>query len=228
MVESKHAKSQRNSEKINLCAQEQVPAPEVAEGGIVDEKKALLNRTGQLLTSNLTSNRGGETEFIKKALKEEVPFLGVCLGSQLLAKACGAQVTKSPVKEVGWFKVKLENLAKQDVLFKGFEGEMDVYHWHEDMFAIPQNGVRLATAQGCPNQAFRVGKHGYGIQFHIEVTEPIITDWCRNYLKSNDPQLQKKAKDMIETYRKKKGRFNKTAEKIYRNFEEIILKVRGS
>ena len=163
-----------------------------------------------------------EDFLLKRAIKEEIPFLGVCLGSQLIVKAYGAKVTKSPVKEVGWFKVRLENDGQQDPLFQGLDGEIDVFHWHEDMFEIPSSAKRLATADGCPNQAVKIGPCAYGLQFHVEVTEPIITDWCENYLKSSDPALVQKAKDMIATYQKKRAFFNKTAEKIYGNFEKIM------
>ena len=87
-----------------------------------------------------------EDQFIKKVLKEEIPYLGICLGSQLLAKACGAKVVKSPVKEVGWFKIYLKNEAKQDPIFKGLNNAIDVYHWHEDMWELPEGATLLATA----------------------------------------------------------------------------------
>ena len=165
-----------------------------------------------------------EDFLIKRLVKEEIPFLGICLGSQLLAKASGGNVDKSPVKEVGWFKVKLDAEGKLDPLFKGLADEIDVFHWHEDMFTIPFTGLRLATAEGCPNQALKIGKNAYGLQFHVEVTEEIITSWCEKYLASDNTELVKKAKDMIETYKQKRKIFNETAIRIYRNFEEIMLK----
>src|SRR6185436_14634873 len=86
-----------------------------------------------------------EDRFLKKAIKEEVPLLGICLGSQLMAKACGVKVFKSPVKEVGWFKVQLKEAGQKDPLFKSVTPEFDVFHWHEDMFEIPKDGMFLAT-----------------------------------------------------------------------------------
>jgi GMP synthase-like glutamine amidotransferase len=119
-----------------------------------------------------------EDIFIKEAVKKEIPFLGICLGSQLIAKACGARVRKSPVKEVGWFKVALEPTVEDDPLFEGLAGSLEVFQWHEDTFDIPSGGVLLAKGGDCPHQAFRIGRSVYGIQFHIEVTERIIADWC--------------------------------------------------
>jgi len=165
-----------------------------------------------------------EDKFLKAAIKSEIPLLGICLGSQLIAKACDARVVKSPVKEVGWFKVKLNETARQDSLFHGMNSEFDVFHWHEDMFQIPQRGTLLATGKGCPHQAFKAGACAYGIQFHIEVTEPIIADWCKAYLASQDPEKQKKAKDMLAIYQEKRGSFNQQSDIIYKNFAQIISK----
>ena len=165
-----------------------------------------------------------EDKFLKFAMKEEIPLLGICLGSQLMTKACGAKVVKSPVKEVGWFKVKLNETAQNDSLFKGMNREFDVFHWHEDMFEIPKEAVFLATGSGCPNQAFRVGTCAYGVQFHIEVTEPIIADWCKAYFNSKDPGKQKKAKEMLAIYKEKKESFNKQSDVIYQNFAQVIAK----
>ncbi len=164
-----------------------------------------------------------ENQFIQKVIKEGIPYLGICLGSQLLAKAAGAKVIKSPVPEVGWYKVDVKADGQSDPLLEGLGKEFDVFHWHEDMFEIPLNGKFLATATGCSNQAFKIGKSAYGVQFHVEVTGEIIKDWCKNYFKSSNPQLQQKARDMIAVYEKKKDAFNARANQMYANFEKMIL-----
>ena len=92
-----------------------------------------------------------EDIFIKKVIKDEVPFLGICLGSQLLAKAYGAKVTKAPKQEIGWFKVQLTKDGQKDPIFQGLRDELDVFHWHGDTFAIPQGGKHLATSKDCIN-----------------------------------------------------------------------------
>ena len=79
----------------------------------------------------------GEDGFIKKVLEKEVPFLGICLGSQLLAKAVGAEVVKSPQEERGFFNVFLTECGKKDPLFSGLKGTLGVFQWHGDMFNIP-------------------------------------------------------------------------------------------
>lgn len=163
-----------------------------------------------------------ENEFIQKVLKAEVPFLGICLGSQLLAKAAGARVVKSPVKEIGWYQVQLTDEGRQDVLFNGFREDDPIYHWHGDMFQIPSNGLLLASAQGCPHQALKVGKNAYGLQFHVEVTDKSIKEWCDEYCENDLAGRQEHAKSMMEDYWKYKQIFDAQAQRLYQNFLGII------
>jgi GMP synthase-like glutamine amidotransferase len=115
--------------------------------------------------------------FIKQVLREEVPFLGICLGGQLLAKACGGAVTKSPHKEIGWYEVELTREGRRDSLFRGLPATLSVFQWHGDTFAVPPGGVLLATGKLCRNQAFRMGSCAYGLQFHAEVTADMVKGW---------------------------------------------------
>ena len=163
-----------------------------------------------------------ENEFIQKVLKAKIPFLGICLGSQLLAKAAGAKVVKSPVKEIGWYQVELTEEGKIDPLFTGFRPQDPIYHWHGDMFQIPTNGRLLATAPGCPHQALKVGEHAYGLQFHVEVTDRSIKEWCEEYCQTDLPGRLDHAKSMMDDYWKYKNAFDAQSQKIYQNFLNII------
>ena len=127
-----------------------------------------------------------EDRLIKEAIKKEIPTLGICLGAQLIAKAAGAKVTKNKVKEIGWYKVSLTDAGKKDPVFKGLGESFYVFQWHGDTFGIPENGKLLATAELCTNQALRVGKNIYGLQFHMEVTDKMIYEWIDTY----DEELQ--------------------------------------
>ena len=127
-----------------------------------------------------------EDKLIKEAIKKEIPTLGICLGAQLIAKAAGAKVSKNKVKEIGWYKVNLTEAGKNDPVFKGLGESFDVFQWHGDTFGIPENGTLLSTAELCTNQALRVGKNMYGLQFHMEVTDKMIYEWINSY----DEELQ--------------------------------------
>ena len=121
-----------------------------------------------------------EDVFIKDVLKEEIPFLGICLGAQLLAKACGARVMKAAQKEVGWYTVNLTKQARQDRLFRRVESPLTVFQWHEDTFDIPDGGVLLGTSALVRNQAFRMGSCAYGLQFHVEVSLDMVETWMKD------------------------------------------------
>jgi GMP synthase-like glutamine amidotransferase len=169
-----------------------------------------------------------ENDFIQKVIKAEIPYLGICLGSQLLAKAAGARVVKSPVKEIGWYQVQLTQVGKKDPLFEGFKPQDPVYQWHGDMFQIPANGQLLATARGCPHQALKVGRKAYGWQFHVEVTDKSIKEWCDEYCETDLPPpageaggRHDHAASMMEDYWKYKKVFDRQANQLYDNFLNI-------
>ncbi|MCC7201296.1 MAG: type 1 glutamine amidotransferase [Nitrospirae bacterium] len=122
-----------------------------------------------------------EDILIKKAVKRDLPVLGICLGSQLIAKATGARVTKGTKKEIGWYKLSLTEDSRQDNLFSALPDELVVFQWHGDTFDIPKGATRLAGSGLFPNQAYRIGRRTYGLQFHFEVTEKMINRWISEY-----------------------------------------------
>ena len=120
-----------------------------------------------------------EITLLRAALKAGKPILGVCLGAQLLAAALGAAVTKNSQREIGWYPLMREQGADGDALFAPFESTETVFQWHGDTFALPKGAVRLASSPLCQEQAFRHGESAYGLQFHVEVTEPIVRAWIQ-------------------------------------------------
>lgn len=118
-----------------------------------------------------------EDKLIKRATKRNIPILGICLGAQSIAKALGARVTKNKEKEIGWYSLKTTEEAKKDKMFRHFNTNEVVFQWHGDTFDIPNGAVHLAESPLCRNQAFRYGSNVYGLQFHIEVTPQMISEW---------------------------------------------------
>ena len=82
---------------------------------------------------------------ICKAVEEDIPYLGICLGGQLLAHALGAPVKRHSITPLGFYKVQKTAEGKTDPLFHGLPDNMQVFHWHEDTFDIPKEAVQLAS-----------------------------------------------------------------------------------
>ena len=106
-----------------------------------------------------------EKRSVADAIGRGVPTLGVCLGAQVMASALGARVYPQAEKEIGWFPIEIDADGRQ--LFP--EG-IDVFHWHGETFDLPDGAVRLAHTPACAHQAFRIGRHAIGLQFHLEMT----------------------------------------------------------
>ena len=118
-----------------------------------------------------------EIEWIRQAVAARLPVLGICLGSQLLAKACGAKVFSNPVKEIGWYVIQVTPEGEDDPLFGDCGRSIEVFQWHGDTFDLPPGAVHLAQSPLCKHQAFRVGESAYGLQFHMEMTAAMVDDW---------------------------------------------------
>jgi GMP synthase (glutamine-hydrolysing) len=121
-----------------------------------------------------------EMRLIENTLKRELPVLGICLGSQMLAHVLGGTVHRASQTEIGWHPVTMAPAAAQDALFRDFPPQMMGFHWHDDFVELPRDAVLLAHSQMTPCQAFRQGDFAYGIQFHLEVTEFVVRDWAAN------------------------------------------------
>ena len=122
-----------------------------------------------------------EIQLILDALNKRRPILGICLGSQLLAAALGAPVTRGRQKEIGWHSVTLSAAAAQDTLWRGLPESFTAFHWHGDVFELPRDATPLAWSKLTEHQAFRYGDSAYGLLFHLEVTEQIIGRMTRTF-----------------------------------------------
>ena len=122
-----------------------------------------------------------EIRLIEQALEARRPVLGVCLGSQLLAAALGAEVRPGGYKEIGWHPVGLAEAAGADPLWEQASPSFNAYHWHGDVFELPKGAVSLACSDLTEHQAYRYGESVYGLLFHLEVTEPIVKGMTREF-----------------------------------------------
>ena len=115
-----------------------------------------------------------EDALLKIAIQQDLPTLGVCLGSQLIAKAAGAEVQLGPRKEIGWYPLTLSPAARQDPLWRSFPSTFEAFEWHGDIFSLPPGAVSLASSELYPHQALRLGQCVYALLFHLEVTATMV------------------------------------------------------
>jgi GMP synthase-like glutamine amidotransferase len=120
-----------------------------------------------------------ETAFIRSALHAGQPVIGVCLGSQFMAKALGATVRSGKALEIGKTRVHLTEQGRQDPVFGAFPEALSVFEWHGEVFDLPHECVPLAGSEIAPLQAFRFGSRAYGLLFHLEIETEGIDALCR-------------------------------------------------
>lgn len=160
-----------------------------------------------------------EMKLIKKTVEQNKPVLGICLGSQLIAKTFGGRVYTGPKKEIGFYNdLVYEKDAK---LFSRFKNPFTVFHWHGDTFDLPSGATRLAFSKNYQNQAFQF-QSAVGIQFHLEVNEEMVNLWLDkteeklseiNYIDFD--KIRNEISDNISTVKSNMGIF-------YSNFKSMF------
>ena len=125
-----------------------------------------------------------EVELLRDALQSRLPTLGICLGGQLLATAGGAEVRRASEPEIGWRDVHRTPAGTEDPVIGALPPVVCAYEWHSYRFDLPPGSVELARSAVC-EQAFRLGEHAWGLQFHPEVTPEIVREWAYDH--ESDP-----------------------------------------
>ena len=144
-----------------------------------DAGDLLIVMGGPMSVNDTDSWIAEEMEFIRSAILAGKPVIGVCLGSQFMAKALGATVRPGKALEIGMTPVRLTAEAKQDPVFSTLPESFDVFEWHGEVFDLPKNSVPLASSDIAPLQAFRYATHAYGLLFHVEMEENGIESLSR-------------------------------------------------
>ena len=112
---------------------------------------------------------------LRRAVDADIPVIGHCLGGQLLAKALGATVRRSPNVEIGWHKVNVDPVPVAHD-WVGSDPAWTTFEWHNESFDLPDGATRILTNEACPNQAYVIG-NSIGLQGHVEMTEDMVHAW---------------------------------------------------
>ena len=120
-----------------------------------------------------------EQEFIRRAIEAGIPVVGVCLGSQFMAKALGGHVRPGPRLEIGPVPITRMVEADADAVFGTFPREFTVFQWHGEGLTLPPDACVLASSEFYPVQAFRYGDRAYGLLFHLELELDGVEALCR-------------------------------------------------
>ncbi len=161
-----------------------------------------------------------ELALIRDAFAKDIPLLGHCLGGQLICKALGGTVSRNPVKEIGWGEVEVADNAAAQQWF-GDIRKFEAFHWHGETFSLPPGAAHLLSSLYCSNQAYALGKH-LGLQCHVEMTEPMIRDWCKagahEVAASADSPAVQSAQAMQAQMEDKLPELHRVAAQLYRHW----------
>jgi GMP synthase (glutamine-hydrolysing) len=124
------------------------------------------------------------------------PVLGICLGSQILARAYGAANLLGVTPEFGWHRVAPTEAAADDPVLGAVGNSFPIFEWHSDTFTLPEGAIRLASNPAVDNQCFRIGRAAYGMQFHFEASREVVERWNSEF----SAMLDRKHPDWLPNY----------------------------
>jgi GMP synthase (glutamine-hydrolysing) len=192
--------------------------------GSVENYGAVVVLGGPDSANDETGKMKSELALIKKVLAAGIPYLGICLGMQTMARAAGGQVVKSPVNEIGfgdqegnYYNVELTESGREDPLFDGMDGTFNVFQLHGETVILTEKMKLLAEGKWCLNQIIKAGRNAYGIQCHFELTREMLEAWIKE-----DPDLQKLDNEqLLADFLAVSKEYSETGRKIFQNFIRI-------
>ncbi|HTN48420.1 MAG TPA: type 1 glutamine amidotransferase [Burkholderiaceae bacterium] len=168
-----------------------------------------------------------ELALLRDADARGVSVIGHCLGGQLLARALGADVQRSPHVELGWGRLQFDDVRRAHEWLGVDADRVEYFQWHSDAFGVPAGGHRILQGRWCPNQAYVVERPGYahiGMQFHIEMTPEMVRHWAADLaaacevdaerLRTGGPAVQS-PEEMVEDAEGRAARMRRVATHLY-------------
>jgi GMP synthase-like glutamine amidotransferase len=194
---------------------------------------AMIVLGGPESANDLTQKMQNELALIKKAIRLQIPCLGICLGLQTLVKAMGGNVIKCQNSEIGFrdpnnelYKVKLTSKGRTDELFNNLPDSLTVFQLHGETVQLTPRMTLLATGDFCRNQIVRIAQTAYGIQSHFELTNDLLESWIKE-----DPDLQRlNAGQLRSDFELVKKNYQETGRHLFENFLILtgLIKQRSS
>ncbi len=187
--------------------------------------KALVVLGGPDSANDTTAKMIAELARTREALRSGMPYLGICLGLQILVKAAGGQVVGGEAPEVGFINpdgnqhtVTITGEGKTDPLLAGLSEELEVFQLHGETVELTPDMTVLATGKFCRNQIIKVADRAYGIQSHFELTSTMLSVWAKQ-----DPDLIPIGNDeLLADFRAIEHSYTQTGQTLLRNFLKII------
>lgn len=158
-----------------VCIDESVPVPQD-----LDDISGLVFMGGAMNVTDPLPWIQEEQVLIRKAIGNNVPLMGICLGGQLMSAALGGTVTHGPGMEIGWHGVHADSDNKDHPWLQSLPDDFTPFHWHADTFSIPAGAIPLLHSQCRPNEAFVIN-NSLALQFHLEMTSDMVKEWVSLY-----------------------------------------------
>jgi GMP synthase-like glutamine amidotransferase len=146
----------------------------------VDDVSGLVFLGGTMSVNDDYSWLDHEMRLIRSAAARDLPMLGHCMGSQLIAKALGGEVTPMPAKEIGWHEVRRLNNPAAEAWLQQIPHRFEIFIWHHEAFTLPPGATPLYSSEHCVEQAYAMGNTVATVA-HPEVTTEMLDDWLRIY-----------------------------------------------
>lgn len=195
-----------------VCLDEGISVPED-----LDAVSSLVFMGGNMSVREPLDWIAQEQKLIRRAHRLGVPMMGVCFGAQLISKALGGSVIRSPKgMEVGWYPLTRVKDCHCDGWLVGLPEEIHTFHWHGETFTPPPGSRPLLESDCFYNQAFALADN-IGMQFHLEMTEEMVHGWIRQYGSDLDPgsRYTQNASEMTRNLQQRVQRLHRVADVIY-------------